>query len=342
MFLRYIVIIVVISCGSISAYSMKKVPSLDSILGENNIILKTYKWVDRTFNSYDTAYIAGTGKYFNARIKNEDWIDAYSLDLPSNNRINIASDMVFHVGASIGYRAVSVSYMIDVKNAFKPNSPSRNRTNFSFASSRVVFNAYYFKNNSKGKIVRFGDLKKQKVTYDFDGVEAESYGAEINYIFNHQKYSYAAAFGFSRIQKKSAGSFFTGFTLSTHDFNFDFSGLPDNLKAQIPGSIPNLKFRYNDYGFIFGYGYNWALGKRWLVGTLLLPSLGWKHTDLSSVVGSKDVFSVNASLKISAVYNISRYFVGFLGQYSTNWFSSDKYSLVDIVGTLNLSAGIRF
>lgn len=324
------------------SYGMKKV-SLDSILGPQNIILKTYKWVDKAFNSYDTAYVAGTGKYFNVRIKNDNWIDNYTLSIANNKQISLNSDICCHLGASIGYRAVTVGYMMNVNNAFKKDTPSRKRADFSFTCSRVVFNAYYAVNKDPIDIVKFGNYSAgNDFSYRFNGLEAESFGVDLYYIFNNKKFSQAAAYGYSRIQKKSAGTFYAGVSLSMHDLKLDFSGLPQDLKIELPDNIYSYRFKYNDYSLMLGYGYNWVFAKRWLLSVAFTPTVGFKHCGAESIDGEGNLFSVNSNTKLSFVYNLKQYFAGFIGQYNTYWYRSENYSFTNSLGSINICAGVRF
>ena len=64
-----------------------------------------YNWGDKTFNTYDTAYVVGTGKKWKLQVKQDNWLDFYHLKQPDNLRIGMASDIAPNIGASISYMA---------------------------------------------------------------------------------------------------------------------------------------------------------------------------------------------------------------------------------------------
>ena len=49
--------------------------------------LKVYNWGDRTFNSYDPAYVVSTGKNWKAISKTYNWAESYLLDLGRKNLV---------------------------------------------------------------------------------------------------------------------------------------------------------------------------------------------------------------------------------------------------------------
>ncbi|MEF9924373.1 MAG: DUF4421 domain-containing protein [Muribaculaceae bacterium] len=336
---RYYLLLLFVAFTSSFSYGFKII-KLDSILGPRNIILRTYKWVDKAFNSYDSAYVAGTGKYFNFKIKNDNWIDTYTFGYTGNKHVVMNSDFSSHIGVSLGYRAVSIGYMMNVKNAFKKDSPSRKRADFSFTCSRVICSAYYSINEDAPRISKFGNLSRLNYRFD-DGLKTESYGLELIYIFNNRRFSQAAS-NYSRIQKRSSGTLYGGVSIAAHDLKLDFSKLPQEMKNELPNDNYFYRFKYNDYSFIIGYGYNWVFAKRWLLSASLTPMMGFKHCKEQSTEGERDLFSINASAKLSVVYNKSRYFAGLICQYNTYSYLSDDYSVTNSIGTFNICAGVRF
>ena len=54
--------------------------------------VKTYRWGDKFFNSFDSAYVEGTGYKFNIKAKSELWKDSYIFSLPENYRMHMSSE----------------------------------------------------------------------------------------------------------------------------------------------------------------------------------------------------------------------------------------------------------
>ena len=47
--------------------------------------VKTYRWGDKFFNSYDSTYVVGSGKRMNVKAKVDSWLDRKSTRLNSSH-----------------------------------------------------------------------------------------------------------------------------------------------------------------------------------------------------------------------------------------------------------------
>ena len=303
-----------------------------------------YNWADRTFNTYDTAYVVGTGKRWKVMVKNDNWVDNYDLHFPKATPIRILSNVCCNIGASIAYMAVSGGYMFDVDNVFSGSPITHKKWDFNFSCALICADLYYASNRGATSIRRFGDYKKGAwINHPLNEMELESYGADIYYFFNHKKYSQGAAYNFSKIQKRSAGSMIAGVTISSQDVSLDFSNLPNSMIAVLP-EYNNLqyRFRYYDYCFLLGYGYNCVIGKHWLFNISALPSIGFKHCLSISEEGENNMFSANIKAKMSFIYNRGQLFAGFLGKMDMHWYSSRRYNFFNSIEYFNFCAGWRF
>ena len=75
----------------------------------------TYNWADRVFNSYDSAYVVGTGKRWKLFFKSDNWLDSYAMNLQQGGTpVRMMSDPCCNIGGYISYMAVSLGYMFDV------------------------------------------------------------------------------------------------------------------------------------------------------------------------------------------------------------------------------------
>ena len=188
--------------------------------------LRVYRWGDRTFNSYDSEYVVPTGKNWKVMIKNYNWLDTYAGRLERGQYpLFVHSRMTTDIGAQISFMAVSYAYMVDFDNLIS-GAPIRHRKyDFSFTCARFSVEVYGSKNEGLTRLRRFGDVKGR---VDFEGLTRDCRGLDVFYIFNHRKYSQAAAYCYSKIQRRSAGSFIAGLLVSEQDITLDFSKLPEN------------------------------------------------------------------------------------------------------------------
>ncbi len=304
-----------------------------------------YNWGDRTFNSYDPDYVVGTGKRWKFRIVNENWSDSYAMALPSKLRINMLSNLYSNIGAYIQYMAVSYGYSYDMSNIVGGNSTKHKKWEFGF--NCALFNAeIYYQENTGGTFLRkFGNYKKGKYfKEDFPGVELHNFGVEVYYFFNNKRYSQGASYNFSKIQKKSQGSFIIGYSYSNQKIDFDFNLLPENLKPYLTIPVSNYLFHYQSWNIITGYGFNWVIKPRLLYNVTVMPSFGLSHCYEDSLEGDKYMFAFHPNGRMSLTYNLGNYFFSLIGKMNGNLYRSGAYSMTLFSAIINFSAniGIRF
>ena len=70
--------------------------------------VNTYRWGDKFFNGYDTAYVNPTGYKFNVKLTTDSWIEAYNFQLPNHTRIFMTSDNSTSAGLYLTYLAESL------------------------------------------------------------------------------------------------------------------------------------------------------------------------------------------------------------------------------------------
>lgn len=308
--------------------------------------VNTYRWGDKFFNSYDSTYVEGTGYKFNVKFKADTWIDNYDFMLPDNYRMSMVSDYCTSAGIWVTYLAVSAGYDMNVNKYLGVNESARKRFNFKFSCALFSANFYWTTNNVGTSIKRMGksgDVKKFDLP--FNGINTKLFGVDAFFFFNNKKYSQAAAFNYSKIQKRSQGSFCLGFSYWTQDFNFDFTQLPLTIQQQVPDSWSNGNSHYqvynHNYSVCGGYGYNWAFNKHWILGVSESPIVGLKHGTFN---GEKPrvSFSLYNRFQLSAVWNNNRWFGGLILKAENGLFYDKSHSLYNGVFTGEASFGYRF
>lgn len=312
-----------------SAYSLSF--NLDSIAEWGKFprfCVNTYRWGDHFFNGYDTTYVVGTGYKFNAKVLATSWADGYRFVLPNDNYIFMMSEPSVSMGLYLTYLAVSGGYDVNVSQLFGGRASSRKRWRFGFNCMLFSAEIYYIRNNSVTNIRRFGPKKHpEHFNLPFHGIDNKLWGIEGVYFFNHKRYSEAASFNFSRIQKRSQGAFYLGFSYYHQDLSFDFRGLPHELIAQLPPSWKNYRFgaRTDNYALRFGYGYNWVFHRGWVLGVSESPILGVSKGFINSDM-EKVSFSALNRLKLSVVWNHGRWFMSLNGRLDITLVNDQKTS----------------
>ncbi len=136
--------------------------------------LNVYNWGDRTFNSYDTAYVVGTGKNWKLQGKSYNWMETSTITIPKQSSVNMHSDLYSDAGFSLNFMAVSIGYMWNINKLF--TDPTNRRTfNFDFTCSRFSLN-YQTVSSTGGMIItQFGDYNNgHRLHYKFDDCSTDS------------------------------------------------------------------------------------------------------------------------------------------------------------------------
>lgn len=246
-------------------------------------------------------------------------------------------------GASIQYMAVSYTYSLDITHMVNGGPINYRKQDFGFNCARFSLDGYYYSNGGGTFIRSFGEYKDHKrVHIPFEGVEKTSFGIDSYYFFNGYKYSQAAAYNFSKIQLQSQGCFMAGFSYCNQNIEFNFTKLPDELKPYMSFDNTYYRFHYNDYNFLFGYGYNCVISPHWLYNVTVIPGLGFNHCYEDSSDGSTKLLSLSGRAMTSFTYNSGNLFVGLQAKVRGNWYKSKGTTLFNTVQSIVLSGGFRF
>ena len=276
--------------------------------------VKTYRWLNHALNYYDTTYVVNpgktSGKKWKIMIKNNNWLDFYSGHLTTKRTyLQLNSDITSLFGFQICGMGLSFTYMINARDLLAGKFIRNRRLQFSFTTSRIFIEAYYRKNeNSTVHLHWLGAWHGDEI---FPGLKREGYGLDAYYIFNHTHYSQAAAYCFSKYQKRSSGSLLAGIYLSHQDVVMDMSVLSPKLRRYLPNSDTDYRFRYRDFGFLVGYGYSWVFHHGWLYNITFAPSFGYRHSFPNSIEGKKGLFSTNITAKMALVRTAGNFFYAF-------------------------------
>lgn len=302
-----------------------------------------YNWANHAFNYYEPEYVQGTGKRWKARLVNDNWLDSYAMDFKGDVPIWMLSVPYCQVGFYLQYMAVSLGYNLDVSNVIGNKPLLHKRLELGFTCARFTVEGYYNENTGGTYLRRFGDYNNGHIfKMHIPGVSFTSYGINAYYFFNHTRYSQGCVYSFSNLQKRSAGSFIAGFSVSNHDIDIDFSTLPQEMLEYLHDNDTRYSFDYNDYSLIAGYGYNLVFGKGFVFNVTAAPSLSIKHSKRGSSSGRHNTLSLNILGRIGLVYNVNEFFFGVSGKMDGHWFRGRTYNFFNSVESLSASVGVRF
>ena len=310
-----------------------------------NFGFKAYRWLNHALNYYDSAYVVNpgktNGKKWKIMLKNNNWLDFYSGHLGKwNTYVQLNSDVTSLFGFQICGMGLSFTYMLNARDLLAGRFIHNRRLQFSFTTSRIFVEGYYRKNDQSR--VNLHWLGKWHGDVEFAGLKRESYGLDAYYIFNHTQYSQAAAYCFSKYQKRSAGSLLGGIYLSHQDVVMDMSTLTPDLKKHLPNHVTDYRFRYRDFGFMVGYGYSWVFHSGWLYNVTVVPSVGYRHSFPNSIEGKKSLLSTNLNGRMALVRTAGNFFYALNFSHEGHWYTSTNHSFYNSYNNLDITAGFRF
>ena len=314
-----------------------KINFKDSTMGYPKFVMfcyNTYMWGDRAFNSYDSAYVVSTGKNWKLILKSNNWLDSY-IGTPFNDvRVMMNSNLVSNIGVSLSFMAVSLGYSISISNLIHGGKVS-NKVDFSFTCARFTADAYYWENqNDINVIYTDKSIDDHKHKYRQSGISRKAMGLTAYYFFNNRRYAQAAAYCFSKYQKRSAGSFLAGISLQHFDVKFDMDKLADDAWAYIPEGTAPPRILYNDYCVLFG--------RKWLLNLTFTPYIGYRYNILPQPGQKRSDISLNLRGRIGLVYNHKKFFMGLQGYADHHRYKVKDSRLYNSMIELTALAGIRF
>lgn len=174
------------------------------------------------------------------------------------------------IGFWVGYRGTGVSFSKSLtKNAGRYFS-------FSSTGAKYGFNFRYRRFNTKtttftstsyrdGKQIAEDEIKDDLVS----PVWIRSAYINGYYVFNGRRYSQAAAYNQSVIQRRSAGSFLVGATW--YQSSFDYSNIQNAMFMEFAKNVGRIKLHQANIGF--GYGYNLVPFRGLVINAMAMPTL---------------------------------------------------------------------
>ena len=320
-----------------------KINFKDSTMGYPKFLMfcyKTYVWGDKAFNSYDSAYVTSTGKNWKLILKSDNWVDSYVGRPFEDVKMIMNSNLVSNIGVSLSFMAVSLGYSISISNLVHGGKVS-NKAEFSFTCARFTADAYYWENQNDVNVIYINknvDNERHKIRKS--GISRKAMGLTAYYFFNNRRYAQAAAYCFSKYQKRSAGSWLAGFSLQHYDVKFDEEKLAEEANIYIQSINPRIL--YNDYCVLVGYAHNWVLGRKWLLNVTATPYIGYRYNIKPQPGEKQSAVSLNLRGRIGLVYNHKNFFMGLQGFADHHRYKTKNSRLVNSMLDFVALAGIRF
>ena len=310
-----------------------------------NVGVKVYRWLDKNIlNTFDPEYVTGLKKKCKVVIKTDSWIDSYLADIENTGKINLnmSSRMVHNVGFNVSFFGFGYSYMFDLDNVLGGDKDRHHKRELSFTCSRFSIEYYRTWNVGMVDLVRVGEIPRSELKKHspYDGVARISHGVDAYYFFNHRKYSQAAAYGYGKLQLRSAGSPIGGFLYSDQFLAIDFTELADEPGFNFKPENNVLTYECKDYTFMLGYAYNWVFKPKWLFNVTLIPAIGWRQS--SAWTGHSNSFSFVVRGRLGLVRQNERFFYALQILTDSHLYRDHGATMFYSTEYFDLSVGFKF
>lgn len=236
-----------------------------------------FNWAKRIITgsrNYDTLYIAEPWGKWSISL-NENFTQHYYYQITDWTSFPIRNRLGSSTGIGVSYLGAGVGLSVDFK---KLNGKTKDSELF----------LKYYSNRFGGdlNVFNIGDFYdtrfKTDISYknNLKGVNINTY-----YAFNHRKFSYPAAFSYSYIQKKSAGSVIAGLSFYHDDmwlgYDKDFYGeILDNIYYNedyypVKDSLNDILSGWTTYYLSLGagYAYNLVPANNLMIHISIMPSI---------------------------------------------------------------------
>ena len=197
-----------------------------------------------------------------------------SVDFPGTNdhsdwNLCFEPPVASSVGFWVGYRGTGFSYSKSLtKNAGRYYSLSSTGAKYGFNFRLRRFNTQDAKISStdyeNGQTTQYDSTLNMPAPVWIRSVYINGY-----YVFNGHRYSQAAAYNQSVIQRRSAGSFLLGATW--YQSSFDYSDIRNFVFMILGHGIYRAKVHQANLGV--GYGYNWVPLRGLVVNVMAMPTV---------------------------------------------------------------------
>ena len=194
------------------------------------------------------------------------------------------------MGVKVGYKGISVGYSFPISGDKEQNFTLETTGN------KYSINLRWHKFKAKNARIHYAGAAKYRWIADpyaeteeefftdwtepesWDYSEKEPFASPVNiqtlifdgfYIFNHKKFSYAAAYNQEVCQVRSAGSPIVGLMAYYADFKYN-----DSRNAELIYEMDDIgRLRQYQVSVGGGYAYNFVPAKGWLISALCMPML---------------------------------------------------------------------
>lgn len=323
---------------------MKKALIIGFLLGFSLLVqAKSLRWILDARK--DSNYIETYYKDLIIRLYSGEKSHSLELsDLHEPYRLRYRPNGYFNMGAGVNFRSFGLS--LATKIPVFQNSEVKHGETKRFGIQSYIYSSKfavdvlasfvdgYYLNGSADHLPGYSN----GIDYQRPDMSSANLGLSINYIFNHSRFSYRAAFTDTERQKRSAGSMIAGGSIFSYQTRADSAfvprGISDNyfLKSRDISKSGVLAFNAN-----LGYAYSLVFLRKGIFTVSYILGSGIQNNSVGRVFsdGTDDWrFSLNHQGRVGLGYRFNRYYAR-LSIIRSSQYTSLKYNDLSILNGTN-------
>lgn len=307
------------------------------------------------YYDYDTAYIAPPKFYYTLMMQQSANYERYTIRSTGDKKqtLRFAPDHSYKLGAYFGWHGFFLGASINADELFSKKNGTNKKTEYfiNLYGNKVGADFFYRRTGNDFKIRHTDGFYHNNTEYnfsgtDFSGLKVRAMGFNVYYVFNHDHFSYPAAYSQSTVQKISRGTLVAGFSWSRHHLDFNHQLLPEEIYTDLSEDLKFKQVKYVDFNINFGYAFNWEFADNWLLAVALTPAIAYKASRITKEKSTYNEQYHNINLdfitRAGLVYNNERFFAGASTVAHIYQYYQKNFALTDNFGVLNIYAGFNF
>ena len=331
-----------------TTYFERMVHKLEPVL---DFVFKGADAVTNFFMGCDTNYVTPQKYEFTAQTELSYWHDYYRMtsnESGTSQSMSLRTDNSLVLGGYVYWSILGYGHSVNLGDIGKPQGQTNgtgHRNVFVLNTARIFAEIYTFKSGKSAKFSHISNVDLEGRDRSFSGLNSKCFGVDAQYIFNHRRYSWPAAFGENAVQRKSQGSWKLGFSYNRVEVNFNKEELSPYIAQRIDTTLLFNRVRYKDYAISLGYGYNWAFRKNCILAVSVLPSIGYRQSNIIESDNDHSILrrvSTDVFFRTSLFWNNTKYFSGVVFDLHTYAYRQKKFSLTNSYGTIKYIMGFNF
>ena len=260
---------------------MKTVFLLLALFGMGHLMGQSMAWKDP---GYDTNYIKSFYNHVVITVVTANTNNTIGVTDSLGNTVNFQTNQPFSFGLALDYRWLTLEY---TSSLGRTGDPKKGYTKMSSLGFGLTGRKFWFRNFYQRTTGYYlanptyfnSDFNPQQDVYPSrSDVQSTVYFANINYGFNHRRFSNMAALWQLERQKKSAGSWTAGLTFSFADYTADSALIPSRFQSVFKGRDFVTDFRFTLVGINGGYLHTFSFTKhrKFFVSLALIPGISYQ------------------------------------------------------------------